>query len=257
MQRWGLNLSATTAEFSIVPFHVEPATSIAPVETAPSPTHEELICRIVHDFRAPVRQISTFADFLREDLGSALTSEAARNIDLIHEAAKRLDGLIDGYKELALVNFQEVQSSELPVTIGMNGHVSGVEVAIAEPAPHIFADPGLMRLVWRHLLESAICLSRSAMAVEVTSDSGDGSSVAIDIRIGDPGITAAEAERAFLPIPRLVGDEHDPGLALAVCRLAIDRMGGAVRALESSNGDLIFRVEIPKRERPQRLVRPV
>ena len=252
MRRWDLNFLATTADFSIVSSRVERANPIAPAGVAPPPTHQELIRRIVHDFRAPVRQITAFADFLREDLGSALTPEAARNIDYIQEGAKRLGGLIAGYRELAMVNSQEMESAEIPLSIGLNRELNGVEVSIAEPAPPIFADPGLMRSVWRHALDSAVRLSRSTIAVQVSSDSEGDSVVAIDIRISDPGINAREAERAFLPIPALFGHAHDPGMALAVCHRAIDRMGGAFRAIQSSNGDLVLRIEIPTQEPPKR-----
>ena len=176
-----------------------------------------------------------------------MSADAARNIEFIQEGAQRLERLVDGYTDLALVSAQELNLDDIPIATGISAFKKGVEAKIAGPTPHVFADPAVMRVVWGRILDAAARLSRNSNAIQVSVESIEDSVSAIVVCVKDPGLDASDVSRAFLSIPYFAGHAQDPGMALAVCHSAVVRMGGELKAIADSDGQLILRVELPSR----------
>jgi signal transduction histidine kinase len=204
--------------------------------------------------RAPIRQIKAFSGFLAEDLGAALSIDAARDLQFIQEGAQKLDALLDGYTDLALATAQELNPDEIPIATGLNASKEGVNATLVRPTPYVFADPSIMRLVWDRVLEAAVRLSGGSEAIEVSLESVGDASSAIIVRVADPGIDASDLARAFLPVPMFNGHASDPGMALAVCYRAVVRMGGELKALADGDEHLILKIELPQHAPPPRTV---
>ena len=119
---------------------------------------------VSHDLQAPLRQIYTLSDLLKDDLGTALDENARQDIELISAAVDRMRGLI-----LALLHLSRAGKTALTIdTLSLEQCVSNVldvvekdckerKIQIArDPLPAIEADSTMMTLVFQNLIQNAV-----------------------------------------------------------------------------------------------------
>lgn len=232
--------SAATADFSIGA-NLMPVANLRDRQFAspPGPV-EELARRAAHDLRAPVRQIKSFALLLLEDLGPEATPETKQDVDQILQGAERLQVLIEGFSELALVGAKSIELGAVPVTTGLE--VDEVQLSVSDPAPLALADFEMLRTFWGQLPSAAKTLSLDGELPKVWIEERPEDSIAIRVAVERPAFGLADVQRSFGALPAFPGHEHDPGAGFAICRRAIERIGGSMKAESGPDDGLLLRV---------------
>src|SRR5690606_29962932 len=113
-------------------------------------------------------------EFLREDLGPDISTDAVRDIEHISQSANRLQTLIDGLSDLALVSAKELDLIPIPFANAFHTKRPGVRL---EPPPQpelsVTADVELLRMAWSGLLSASLRLSKAGGPVIVTVGRAD------------------------------------------------------------------------------------
>ena len=241
-------VSAARVDLSRVRPKLQSATTATPVLTPQIAVIEEMARRAAHDLRAPVRQIKSFAGFLLEDLGPAVTPEAARDIQFILQGAERLQTLIDGLSDLAVTSAKDIELSPIPVTNGLPLDHPGVQFNIPEPPPLVLADIELLRTMWQQALLAASRLSVGQGSIEVSVQEVSDDRTAIRVLLAESGLELRDVINALQPFPALPGHPHDPGSSLAICHRIAERMGGEMTAESDPGGALALHMILPSHE---------
>ncbi|HLP06957.1 MAG TPA: ATP-binding protein [Opitutaceae bacterium] len=198
---------------------------------------------ISHDLRAPLRNISGFADLLRRRLHEPADTETARFLNIVSSESVRLGQLIDallvfsrlGRSELKLqpvmlLDLVEQSRTDLAADIGQRP----VEFRVGS-LPTVLADPTLLRQVFANLLSNALKFTRgrTPAVIEIGATPGEKpDEQIIFVRDNGVGFDPKYTEKLFGVFQRLhhAREFEGTGIGLANVRRIIVRHGGRVWA---------------------------
>ncbi|GHF54456.1 signal transduction histidine kinase [Deinococcus metalli] len=200
---------------------------------------------VSHDLRTPVRHIQGFTDLLRKSFGAGLDPKATRHLEVIGDAAARMNTLIDAMLDLS-------RTSRHPLRVGvvdlgaLVASVRGeVEMDVldrrvtwhVQPLPLVMGDHALLRQVMVNLLSNALKYTRGReeAVIEVWAE-GRPDGWAVFVRDNGVGFDPRYQDKLFSIFQRLHRAEEfeGTGVGLANVRRIITRHGGQV----SANGAL-------------------
>jgi two-component system sensor histidine kinase/response regulator len=194
---------------------------------------------ISHDLRAPVRAVSGFANFLKQDFAKQLPPEAVQLVDVISGSATQMGRMIDSLLELSrmgrhLITQKPVDMASLVAEIVADLNRTSVKHARVEVGTlgTCFGDPYLLRQVWVNLVSNALKFTsrRKNAHVEIGGREEAGRTVYF-VRDNGAGFDARYAERLFAPFRRLHGAEFEGhGIGLSIVKRIVERHGGRVWA---------------------------
>lgn len=214
---------------------------------------------ISHDLRAPLRQISGFADQLQRQ-AKELQPDAQESLDCIQQAAARLRLLTD-----ALLRFARGGQSKLrlePLDLGQL--VTEVRRELERDAdlsivwnigalPEVKADVVLMRQVIRNLLENAIKFTAGVETprIEIRAEQ-DAGVVRVSVADNGVGFPPRQAEQVFNVFQRLDHDQNyaGSGVGLAIVKRIVTRHGGEVSAAAEVGAGATFTFSLPHEVSP-------
>ncbi|MCC6993178.1 MAG: CHASE3 domain-containing protein [Deltaproteobacteria bacterium] len=208
-----------------------------------------------HDLKAPLRGVVNVAQWLEEDLGSALGPEGRRMLHLMRGRIQRMEALIEG-----ILRFSRVGRDAVPSEAVDTGALLREVVELATPpadaaiqlpssAPIILTQRVLLQQVLLNLVSNAFKHAGKAnphLGIEV-HDLGE----ALEFVLHDdgPGIDPAYHQRIFRMFQTLESRDkvEGAGIGLAVVQKIVDTVGGKI-GLESAVGrGATFRLAWPKR----------
>ena len=215
---------------------------------------ENFAFALAHDFKQPIRQITTFSSLI----GGAVAKDADPEIELhlryLREAAARLGRLVDVMSQYALLG----KAPELGrVDVGEVLH----EVAFAL-APYLtercarleigemlvaFGNGTLMAQVLQNLIVNGVKYNQSAEPVVRVTCETRGQEIVIAVVDNGIGIDAEHHEQIFKPLVRLHTNEafEGSGLGLAMTRKAIIVQNGTVWCKSQLGAGSEFFVRLP------------
>ncbi|HEX5657244.1 MAG TPA: ATP-binding protein [Polyangiales bacterium] len=196
---------------------------------------------VSHDLRAPLRHITGFAQLLERRAGGSLDEGAREHLKTIHDAAQQGGRLVDDLLAFSRMGRQAMR--KLPVELAELMRVLQRELAPEQAGrdvrwtfgelPQVVADPGLLRLALRNLLENALkyTRSRATATISVTAVQREDE---VEVQIADNGVgfDMQYADKLFGVFQRLHTAEQfeGTGIGLANVRRIINRHGGRVWA---------------------------
>lgn len=194
---------------------------------------------VSHDLRTPMRHVMGFNNLLRKQLGEGLDDKTLRYLQVVDEAAGRMNTLIDAMLDLS-------RTSRLPLSLGpvdlyeLVGAVRlELEADVLErevdwhvaPLPLVMADYDTLRQVVTNLLENALKYTRTreVTRIEVWADERPGEWM-ISVRDNGVGFDPQYATKLFGVFQRLhlTKDFEGTGVGLANVRRIVARHGGRV-----------------------------
>ena len=210
---------------------------------------------VSHDLRAPLRQVSSFADLLRESAGK-LDPVSAEYLQLIQNAIRRMGQLIAD-----LLRFSRTGRAELKRTeVNLNELVDQVRQTLApatrdrtidwqiHPLPTVCGDNAMLRQVLANLLENALKFSRRRPRAEVEIGcESTPTEHTFFVRDNGVGFDPSYADRLFGVFQRLhkAADSKATGIGLANVRRIVQRHGGRTWAESQLGQGATFYFTLP------------
>jgi len=219
---------------------------------------EDCVLALAHDFLEPLRTITMFTQLLVRKRPA--DAEGTRLADSIVSGVKRMSRLLEGLHEFATTRVNlgsrpvdlEYVAKEALENLIYAITVSGAVVTIGR-LPIVEGDARQLSRVFQNLIGNAIKY-RSAAPIEINiSAKRAGTDWIVRIQDNGVGIGPEHHESIF----RLLTRQHGPeipgaGIGLAVCKTAIESMGGTIW-VESQPGlgaTFCFRIAaVPKVEK--------
>jgi DNA-binding response OmpR family regulator len=190
---------------------------------------------VSHDLRAPLRSIDGFSRALMEDNAQDLDERGRGHLVRVCAAIARMEQLIDDMLGLAKVSRsemapEEVDLSALALELAAELKVQGPAVEFeVQPALHLRADKGLLRILLQNLLGNAWKFSAKRKGAKVELFAQDG---AFTVRDNGVGFDMAYANKLFGAFQRLHSAQEfaGTGIGLATALRVVRRHGGRIWA---------------------------
>lgn len=215
-----------------------------------------------HDLREPLRNVTSFSSLLERRLGERLDGEQREFLQIIKDAAFRMDALVGDLLGLSQVGRSETELTDVPVADVIDQALQSLQTRISESGAKITVDPMLPVLrgnrnelyqVFLNLIVNAIKYSRQGepilIHIHCAQEAEYWHFLVRDNRIGIETGCGYE-ERVFKLFQRLHQRNEfggGTGVGLAICRKAIERHGGRIWVESEGLGQgSTFHVILPK-----------
>jgi signal transduction histidine kinase len=216
---------------------------------------ENFAYALAHDFKQPIRQITTFSTLIAEQLRDVRVGDVQRHLAFLSDAASRLGKLVDVMSQYTLLNqppeladvdlgqvVESVRSSLAPYLAERAGQF----ISPARP-PVVRGNETLMIQVLQNLVVNGLRYNRSpAPRVELSARRDHGHWI-ISLRDNGVGIEAAYLTEIFNPLVRLHNAAEFPGagLGLTLARKAVVSQNGAIWCESELGRGSVFHVRLP------------
>jgi PAS domain S-box-containing protein len=196
-----------------------------------------------HDLKAPLRGITSLAEWLEEDLGTALDDDGRRKMSLLRGRVRRMEGLIQGILEYSRAGRRGGKREEVDVkrllddVIEMLAPKPPAAVVIEGSMPTLRTERVALQQVLMNLIGNALKhAERPDAEIRVEArDAGD----AYEFRVRDngPGIAPEFHDRIWGIFQTLQPRDkvESTGIGLAIVKKIVEAQGGRV-AIESALG---------------------
>jgi PAS domain S-box-containing protein len=215
-----------------------------------------------HDLREPLRNVTTFSSLLERRLGDRLGGEEREFLQIVKDAAFRMDALVGDLLGLSQVGRAEMGMEVVSVTDVVDQALQSLQARISESQANVIIETSLPNVIGNRNELYQVFLNLIANAIKY---SGNDASVLIRIRCADDGkiwhfqvqdngigieAGCGYEERIFKLFQRLhQRDEYGggTGVGLAICRKAVERHGGRIWVESEGQGKgSTFHVTLPK-----------
>ncbi|MFK7951118.1 MAG: ATP-binding protein [Saprospiraceae bacterium] len=195
---------------------------------------------ISHDLKAPLRNITSFAQLLEHSFPEELTADAKEYLSFILTGVKQLGNLIDDlllYSRASkkTIDFEPVEFDLIMDMVKYNLNISIQESdAIIEydELPTINASFNQMTLLFQNLISNAIKFRQDDIqpVIKISSQPHNEKQTLFMISDNGIGIEKEYSDRIFLLFQRLHGqDEYEgTGLGLSICKKIMERHKGEI-----------------------------
>ncbi len=198
---------------------------------------------VSHDLKAPLRAISSLADWLQTDCGDRLGTEGKEYLRLLGGRARRMDLLIEGILEYSRVGrVKEVRASVnldslIHEILDLLSPPSCIRVEIASPLPVLTAEPTRMRQLFQNLISNAIkFMDKPEGIVRIARTMTDGA-WCFSVSDNGPGVERRHQENIFQLFQTLAPRDRieGTGVGLALAKKIVELYGGRIW-IESTPG---------------------
>ncbi len=199
---------------------------------------------VSHDLKAPLRAISSLADWLATDYADKFDDAGREQMRLLIGRVQRMDGLIDGILLYSRVG--RVQETMVAVDLNrLVGEVldmlappASITVTIDNPLPTVMTEPTRIQQVFQNLLSNAIKYMDKPEGKIRIACSAEGGQWKFSVTDNGPGIQQQHFERIFKLFQTLAPRDRveSSGVGLALVKKIVEMYGGHVW-VESTVGE--------------------
>ncbi|WP_299850253.1 hybrid sensor histidine kinase/response regulator [uncultured Roseovarius sp.] len=215
----------------------------------------QFLTTLVHDIRAPFRNISNSTAMLIEDIENGSFADIDSLVRAQSEALKHADALIKTLQTYALlddeVDFERVSLNYifelLTKMFRTDANVSNAEFEI-EVLPDIDGHAPQIGQLFQNLIANALKYNVSdVQKVNVRLIAANKDAVTICVEDNGLGMEAASIEDIFKPLTRLWSkDEYEgTGLGLSICKKIVERHQGRIWCESQQGEGSRFFVQLP------------
>ena len=218
---------------------------------------EDLAYAVAHDFREPLRTISTFTELLVRQ--STLDAHGKQLAQFIGDGVKRMGVLFEDLNAAAIRGFddppQTLALSDLVAEVLQNlEHAITISNAIvtADPLPFVQGSRNSLLRIIQNLVVNAIKY-RSEVPVTIHFSADHlGSDWIVRVKDNGIGIAPEHHDSVFRLLKRLHGPERPgTGIGLAVCKKLVEGMGGAIWVESGAGSGSTFCFTVAAVSQPQ------
>ena len=192
---------------------------------------------LAHDLRAPLRSIRGFTQILAESFQNNLDADQADAMQRIQQGTARVSEMIEELYELLRVGAQSAPRTEVDVTSVFAAVVDSLQADIAGAEAKITRDElpravrtnrALITQILQNLIANSIKYQRDKQAVVHVTAQRQPDRWEFAVRDNGVGIDPADHERVFRLFERVTGHASGTGVGLALCKRAVDKLGGRI-----------------------------
>lgn len=191
---------------------------------------------VSHDLKAPLRGVSTLAEWLQEDLGPELDEENRSHLSLIQERVLRMDSLIDGLLVYARAGRVRNEPTRVDVerlvatVVDALGPLDGISVETVAPLPVLVAEEIRLTQIFQNLIGNAVKHHPGPTGKVEVSCAESGNSWEFSVSDDGEGINRQHHDRIFQIFERLSPDDdvEGVGVGLAITKKIVESVGGTI-----------------------------
>ena len=202
---------------------------------------EEYVYIVSHDLKAPLRGLSSLADFIREEIGTSVSSELLEMLKLMQSRTDRMQQMIDGILHYSRVSGncsekEQVDTKELiNNVIDLIGSDLSVRYEFPDKLPVLEAERVKIFEVFQNLILNAI-KHNDNQEIRVKIDCIDeGAFYRFSLTDNGKGIRPEHLTKIFgffqtlQPKDKLVGN----GLGLTIVKKIVEQQGGIITVVSN------------------------
>lgn len=211
---------------------------------------------VSHDLKAPLRGISSLANWLVEDYAAPLGGEGAAQLNLIVTRVKRMSSLIDGILAYSGAGRTQVERTLVALdplvrnTIDLLAPPPHVTVQLLTPLPDLQLHAVKIQQVFQNLLSNAIDFMDKPQGRIGVSCRREGAEWQFSVADNGPGIEARHFMRIFQLFQTLnARDEVErTGVGLALVKKIVELEGGRLWVESVVGSGSTFHFTLPAAE---------
>ena len=209
---------------------------------------------LVHDIRAPLRSISSFADILALDHAHQLDAEGRAHIARIQRSAVRMDQLIVDILDYSQLSRRKPDLRTIDVGDTVREllrsqpefHPERADIIIEGTLPKVLGNGALLAQCFTNLLHNAIKFVAPGVKPRIRISTHLGSGIArVNVTDNGIGIPADATARIFEPFRREHPHYDGTGIGLAIVRKVVEQMSGRVGVDSQVGRGSTFWVDLP------------
>lgn len=209
-----------------------------------------------HDLQEPLRTISTYATFIKEDHAAELTGDAVEYLDFIIDAAKQGRSLVSDLLQLSRVG-RDAAFSWVDIGSIIDRAVLDEEFKIRESQadvtrdsdlPKIWGDAGMLLLLFRNLISNGLKFRKPEGPARIRVRGGPtDEGWHFWVKDNGIGIDPRYAQQVFAIFKRLDKSRPGTGIGLAICRKVVELHHGKIwiESVPGSGATIHFTVTRP------------
>ncbi len=218
-----------------------------------------------HDLKAPLRGITTLAQWIQEDVGAQLDPEGREHLRLMQVRVARMEALVEGVLAYARAGRSEIPDERfdgnalIREVIDMLSQPGG-SVVVDQPLPIVTGVKIALQQIWMNLISNALKHGASPdghSVVHVGYTDKDGELVYY-VADNGPGIEAQYHARIFGLFQTLEARDkvESTGIGLAVVKKLVEHHGGRVWLTSEVGKGTIFYFTFPSPPESKNLAAP-
>jgi signal transduction histidine kinase len=217
---------------------------------------EAFIHAMTHDFRAPLRTVSGFAEAMAEDQGERLNADGRRRLDRIQAAVRQMWELIESLVAFSRIGRKAVRMKTVDLDLAVESCVKELKQEIETCGAQVEkcgelglaeADSSLLKIAVCNLISNAIKYVDKGVAphLEISALRRE-DKVHLQFRDNGIGLREEDQQRIFTPFVRLHGEEDYPGLGLGLSatRKVVEIIGGQSGVASAPGKGSTFWIEL-------------
>lgn len=199
---------------------------------------------VSHDLKAPLRAISSLADWISTDYADKFDDEGRAQMRLLISRVHRMDGLIDGillYSRVGRVKEMMVAvdlDRLVPEVIDLLAAPAHIAITVETPLPTVVIEPTRIQQVFQNLLSNAIrYMDKSEGRIRIACQR-EGGMWKFSVSDNGPGIKQQHFSKIFQLFQTLAPRDRveSSGVGLALVKKIVEMYGGQVW-VESTLGE--------------------
>ncbi len=211
---------------------------------------------ISHDLKAPLRGITTLADWISSDYEEKLDDQGKEKLRLLKDRASKMHNMIEGVLQYSRVGRirEEKVSVDLNVLIGevidTIGLGENVEILVENELPVVNFEPVRIRQIFQNLLGNAVKYMDKPKGWIKIGCVADGDFWKFSVADNGPGIEEKNFERIFKIFQTLTPQEEfeSAGVGLTVVKRIVELYGGKIWLESELAKGTTFLFTLPKEQ---------
>lgn len=210
-----------------------------------------------HDLQEPIRMVLSYSQWIAKTTASRLESSEAEMLQFVQDSATRMGGLLAALRQYIYISESgDQETTRVDCGAVFRTALSNLEGAIVEagacvecdPLPTIDSIEILLVQLFQNLIGNAIKYrSHQPPLIQISAAVRDGLWV-FSVKDNGIGIEPQYLEYIFGVFKRLHGKKYSgTGIGLAICKAAVDRLGGRIWAESEVGAGSIFHFELPEK----------
>lgn len=211
-----------------------------------------------HDLQEPTRMVLAYSQWLGKSARPKLNDKEQNMLACVEQSSRRLQDLLEAIREYIYISESDAEQwTTVDCNVVVRNALANLQGAMTEskaivacdPLPAIESIEILLLQIFQNLISNAIKYRAAERIPEIaiSACSGDEGGLIFTIRDNGIGIEPQYADYIFNVFKRLHGRSYSgTGIGLAICKAAVERLGGRIWVESEMGKGSAFRFSLPQ-----------